>query len=433
MIAAAAHPFTAPPAGKAKPDPPARVPLAFGSPLLTNHPVAPTPYALACQVVRRSAGLAAALLAGVCWAQAPAGVSPAQLQSAQRVAEQGVPLADLAPDAPASYTVRPGDTLWGMSQLFLKSPWRWAELWGMNRDQVRDPHRLYPGQVLMLAKGPERATLQVAQPVVVEPPQPTAPPTVKLLARVRSGAPQSEAITSVPAQLIAPFITQSTVLGAGEIEGAPRIVGAQDGRALMTKGEIVYVRGDLQGRRQFQLMREPQALRDPRTREILGYEARLVGSAEILGTEEASAAESGQPLPAPARALLKEARLEAGLGDRLTQAPAADFAPFVPRAPTRPVQGQVIGLYGEGLTAAQHQIVSLNRGARDGLERGHVLALWRDGSTVTDRTDAARQALRLPDERSGQMFVFRVFDRVSYALILNSQDAVAPGARFSQP
>jgi hypothetical protein len=93
----------------------------------------------------------------------------------------------------------------------------------------------------------------------------------------------------------------------------------------------------------------------------------------------------------------------------------------------------VIGLYGEGLTAAQHQIVSLNRGARDGLERGHVLALWRDGSTVTDRTDAARQALRLPDERSGQMFVFRVFDRVSYALILNSQDAVAPGARFSQP
>ncbi|MEI6027817.1 MAG: LysM peptidoglycan-binding domain-containing protein [Betaproteobacteria bacterium] len=400
---------------------------------MTNRPVASTPYALACRVVRRCASLAGALLAGVSWAQAPAGVSPAQLQSAQRVAEQGVPLADLAPDAPASYTVRPGDTLWGISQLFLKSPWRWAELWGMNRDQVRDPHRLYPGQVLMLSKGPQRATLQVAQPVVVEPPQPMVPSTVKLLARVRSGPPQGEAIASVPAQLIAPFITQATVLGAGEIEGAPRIVAAQDGRSLMTKGEIVYVLGELQGRRQFQLVREPQALKDPHTREILGYEARLVGSAEILGAVEAPPAEQGQPLPGPARALLKEARLEAGLGDRLTQAPAADFAPFVPQAPARPVQGQVIGLYGDGLTAAQHQIVSLNRGARDGLERGHVLALWRDGSTFTDRTDTARQSLRLPDERSGQMFVFQVFDRVSYALILNTQDAVAPGTRFSQP
>jgi LysM repeat protein len=388
---------------------------------------------LACSAARLVASLAAALLAGLCWAQAPAGVSPAQLHSAQRVPEQGVPLADLAPDAPASYTVRPGDTLWGISQLFLKSPWRWAELWGMNRDQLRDPHRLYPGQVLMLSKGPQRATLQVAQPVVVEPPQPMVPPTVKLLAQVRSSPPQGEAIASVPAQLIAPFIIQATVLGAGDIEGAPRIVAAQDGRTMMTKGEIVYVRGDLQGRRQFQLVREPQALQDPRTREILGYEARLVGSAEILGAEETSSAEQGQPLLAPARALLKEARLEARLGDRLTQAPAADFAPIVPQAPARPVQGQVIGLYGEGLTAAQHQIVSLNRGARDGLERGQVLALWRDGSAFTDRTDTARQSQRLPDERSGQMFVFQVFDRVSYALILNSQDAVAPGARFSQP
>ena len=387
--------------------------------------------------------LAFAFLAATSWAQAvsaPASVDPAQLQIAQRVAGQGVPLADLAPDAPASHTVRPGDTLWGLSQLFLKSPWRWAELWGMNLEQVRDPHRLYPGQVLVLSKGPDRATLKVAPPPATAQAMPAAaagaqaaPVTVKLLPRVRSGPVDDVAIASVPAHLIAPFIAQATVLEAGEVEGAARIVASIDGRALMTTGDVAYVRGDLQGRRNFQLVREPRALRDPATREVLGYEARLVGHAEALGTEDLALPAQGKPLPSPARVLLRQARLEIGPGDRLTQASAAEFAPFAPRAPAQPVQGQVIGLYGEGLTAAQHQIVSLNRGSRDGLERGHVLALWRTGSQVTDRSTPGREALRLPDERNGQMYVFRVFDRVSYALILNGQDPVSPGARFSQP
>lgn len=402
---------------------------------------------LACRSTARTAGAGAvlvlAVLAVTCRAQgvsAPAGVDAGQLQIAQRVAAQGVPLADLAPDAPASHTVRPGDTLWGLSQLFLKSPWRWAELWGMNMEQVRDPHRLYPGQVLVLSKGPDRATLKVAPSVAAAQavPAPTTvtqaePLTVKLLPRVRSGPVDDLAIASVPAHLITPFIAQATVLEPGEIEGAARIVASTDGRMLMTAGDVAYVRGDLQGRRNFQLVREPRPLRDPVTREILGYEARLVGHAEALGTEDLALPERGTSRPSPARVLLRHARLEIGPGDRLTQASTAEFAPFVPRAPARPVQGQVIGLYGEGLAAAQHQIVSLNRGSRNGVQRGHMLALWRTGSQVTDRSTSEREVLRLPDERNGQMYVFRVFDRVSYALILNGQDPVAPGARFTQP
>lgn len=368
----------------------------------------------------------------VCWAQAPgsgARVSPQQLEAAQRVAQQGVPLADLAPDAPESHTVRPGDTLWGLSQLFLKSPWRWPELWGMNLEQVRNPHRLYPGQVLVLFKNGNRATLKVAQPVPTEPP----PTPIKLVPQVRSSPIEAEAIASVPAHLIAPFITDSTVLAAGEIESAPRIVSAQEGRVLLYKGETGYVRGDLKGQRQFQLVREPRALRDPGTQEVLGYEARLVGNAELVSPEESRSAAGGKPVVVPARILVKDSRMEAGVGDRLIQVPAPDFAPFVPRAPARAVQGQVIGLYGEGLAGGQNQVVSLNRGARDGLEKGHVLALWRQGGTATDPTDPARTALQLPDEKRGQLFVFRVFDRVSYALILSSQDPVAAGDRFSQP
>ena len=401
---------------------------------MTHHPLPPIPRPQASRAACRGAILVSALLAGTCWAQGSAAVSPGQLQIAQRVAQQGVALADLAPDAPASHTVRPGDTLWGLSQLFLKSPWRWAELWGMNLEQVRDPHRLYPGQVLVLSKGPERATLMVAllaQPAAAA--QPAAPVAVKLSPRVRTGPLDDSAIAAVPTQLIAPFIAQATVLEAGELDGAARIVAAPDGRALMTKGEIAYVRGDLQGRRQFQLVREPQPLRDPGTREILGYEARVAGQVEVLGAGEPRPPVQGSAQSSLTRVLLKEARLEVGVGDRLTQASAPEFVTFAPRAPAQPVDGQVIGLYGEGLTAAQHQIVSLNRGARDGIERGHVLALWRTGSLVADPDPSTRQKLRLPDERNGQMFVFRVFDRVSYALILNHQDPVAPGARFSQP
>lgn len=403
---------------------------------MTTSPAAPsrhTPGRRAAQLcVVWSTSLCLSLWTIAAWAQAPAGVSPAQLQAAQRVAGQGVPLADLAPDAPASHTVRAGETLWDLSRLFLKSPWRWAELWGMNLQQVRNPHLIYPGQLLVLSKGAERATLQVAQAAAVEPAQTTAPATVKLLARVRSEPLPSEAITAVPGQLLSAFLTESAVLGAGDIEDAPRIVAGRDGQMLMTQGEIVYVQGDLRGQRQFQLVRQPRALRDPLTQEILGYEARLVGTAEVLAADEASRAVRGKPQAPLARVLLKQAWLEAGVGDRLTQAPAADFAPFVPRAPERPVDGQVISPYGEAMTASQHQVVSLNRGARDGLERGHVLALWRGAGTLARRPGAVQTA-SLPDERSGQMFVFRVFDRVSYALILNSQDPVAPGTRFTQP
>ena len=374
-------------------------------------------------------GLTTALLSGGCWAQVPAGVKAEQFQTAQRVAQQGVSLADLAPNAPESHTVRAGDTLWGLSQLFLKSPWRWAELWGMNLEQIRNPHRIYPGQVLVLFKAGDRATLKLAQPVATEPP----PAAVKLVPRVRSSPIESEAIASVPMQLIAPFLTDSTVLAAGEIDGAPRIVATQEGRVLLSQGETGYVRGDLKGQRNFQLVREPKPLRDPRSREVLGYEARLVGHVEVLSPEQVRTGADGKAISSPARVLVREARLEAGVGDRLTAAPAADFAPFVPRAPAKPVEGHVIGLYGDGLSAGQNQVVSLNRGLRDGLEKGHVLALWRAGRTVLDRTDPARATLHLPDEKRGQLFVFRVFDRVSYALILDAQEPVSPGDRFSQP
>jgi hypothetical protein len=135
----------------------------------------------------------------------------------------------------------------------------------------------------------------------------------------------------------------------------------------------------------------------------------------------------------PATFVVNSTRLEAGVGDRLAPVPPSDLSAFAPRAPAQPVDGRIVSIYGEALTAGQNQIVALNRGQRDGMERGHVLALWRAGAATFDTTQGQRTPIVLPDERHGLLFVFSVFDRVSYALIISVQEPVRPGDRFTQP
>ena len=366
-------------------------------------------------------------------AQALEPISPTQRAAAQQVAQTGVPLSALAADAPASHTVQRGDTLWAISSLFLTSPWRWPELWGMNLQDIRNPHLIYPGQVLVLVKDGNRARLRLAGG---DAGGQTPTNTVRLSPRIRSQLLDNGAIASIPLQLIGPFLNEATVLSQDALAAAPRIVATQEGRVMISRGETAYVRGDLQGARSFTLFRESKPLKDPITGEVLGYEAGYVGTADFLRSEGQSDATPARPsVPVPATFVMTSGRLEAGVGDRLSPAPPRDFTAFVPHAPAAALDGRVISIYGESLTAGQNQVVSLNRGARDGLERGHVLALWRAGMPATDRTNpnTRPQPIQLPDERSGLLFVFRVFDRVSYALILSAIDPVRAGDRITQP
>jgi LysM repeat protein len=357
-------------------------------------------------------------------------VTPQQRNTAKQVAEAGVALSELAPNAPDSHTVQRGDTLWAISSIFLKRPWRWPELWGMNLEQIRNPHLIYPGQVLVLDKSGGRARLRLAQPDGNLPTN-----TVKLSPRVRSQLLDNGAIASIPLQLIGPFLTEGIVLNADELANAPRIVATQEGRVMVARGELAYVRGDLKGARSFSVFREAKPLRDPSSQEVLGYEAGYVGTADFMRPEgKAMAVQAAAALPVPATVLMTSLRQEAGVGDRLVPTPARDYSAYVPHPPAKPLAGQVVSIYGEALTAGQNQIVAINRGSRDGVERGHVLALWRAGAAALDRTQVGKpQPIQLPDERSGLLFVFRVFDRVSYALIVSALDPVSPGDRFSQP
>ena len=382
--------------------------------------------------VRRGAGAAcmsAVLGASLSFGAAQAADFPVTSQqrgTAQRVAQAGVPLSELAANAPDSYTVKSRDTLWDISKLFLKSPWRWPELWGMNLEQIRNPHLIYPGQVLVLDKSDGRARLKLATPV-------GADPSGKLSPRIRATDLGNGGIPSIPFHLIEPFLNEAVIFERNELEAAPRIVATQEGRVMLSRGELAYVRGELANEREFRIFREPRPLLDPTTRELLGYEANYVGTAEYTRLGENRTDATGKAEIVPATFTITTIRQEAGVGDRLAVVPPRELTNYAPHAPQGPMNGQIASLYGDALTAGQNQIVALNRGSNEGMERGHVLALWRDGASVVDRTDANRPTIKLPDERHGVLFVFRVFKRMSYALILSVQDPVKPGDRFTQP
>ncbi len=351
-------------------------------------------------------------------------VTPEQRSTAQQVAQAGVPLSELAPNAPDSYTVKRGDTLWAISSLFLRSPWRWPELWGMNLAEIRNPHLIFPGQTLFLEKVDGRARLRMGQPA--------AGTTVRLSPQARS-TPFDSAIAAVPLGAIEPFLNEAVVFNRNELETAPRIVASQEDRVWLGRGDRAYVLGPLGNQRDYRIFREPRPLLDPSTRELLGYEAVFVGTAEYQRAAGSATLADGKLREVPATFGITSIRMEAGVGDRLAPVPPRDFTAYVPRSPQGALAGQIVSVYGDAITAGQNQIVALNRGKSAGLEEGHVLALWKDGAVRTDTTDPKRTPIKLPDERHGLLFVFRTFDQVSYALILQAQQPVRSGDRFSQP
>lgn len=375
-------------------------------------------------------------------------ISADQKATATQVAETGVPLSDLAPNAPDNYTVKRGDTLWGISGMFLKSPWRWPELWGMNLQDIRNPHRIYPGQQLYLDKSNGRATLRTRQAGNDGPPT----DTVRVSPRTRYEGLADAAIPTLPPNAIEPFLAEALIVDETALGNAPRIVAAQEGRVLLSRGDRAYARGlsgsgtgtgvalsDAKGQpRDFRVFRNATPLKDPTTQKILGYEARYLGKAELVRGESVAQVEGKdgktQAEIIPATVDIIAGKEEMRTGDRLVAEPPREFLTYTPRAPSVPVAGQVVSVYGNAVAmASENQIVVINRGALDGMERGHVLAIVKDGARLIDKTDSDRTAIKLPNERNGLMMVFRTYDHLSYALVLSITDGVKVGDRVINP
>lgn len=371
-------------------------------------------------------------------------ITAGQRAIANQVAQSGVALTELREDAPKSHTVVPGDTLWAISGLFLKSPWRWPELWGMNLADIKNPHLIYPGQILHLDTSNGRARLSTRAGGADDTGN---MPTVRLSPRTRTEALAGNALTTLKNHLIEPFLSEPIIVDEQGLSKAPRIVAAQDSRVLLTRGDRAYARsttGDelidnpQQKQKAFRVFRNATPLKDPVSGEVLGFEAQYVGKALLArseSTQEVSAKDGKPQLEiVPATIDIVAAKEEMRVGDRLLPEPATQIQSYVPHAPQNPVDARIVSVYGSAVVnAAQNQVVTINRGERDGIERGHVLAILQDGARLVDKTDATRPMLKLPDERNGLLMVFRTFERVSYALVLDITSGVKVGDKLTNP
>jgi len=271
----------------------------------------------------------------------------------------------LQDNAPDRHVVVRGDTLWDISAKFLKNPWLWPEVWQLNRAQIKNPHLIYPGDVILLTfeNGKPRLSLENAG---------RFGETLRLSPRVR-GEPivtREEGIPAIPLQSIQPFMARAGVIDPGALDKAPRLLGAADERVMMTRSDVVYASADASGTRLWHIVRPGKALVDPDSRETLGHEAVHVGDATTLVAGN------------PQTLVIAAAHMEILRGDKLIPAADMNLSSLIPRVPGRSIEGKIISAFGGLEASGRHATVVLNRGARDGLEAGNVLAVYHQGRTV---------------------------------------------------
>jgi LysM domain len=335
--------------------------------------------------------------------------------------------------APDRYVVQRGDTLWSIATKFLSDQWRWPEIWRMNQEQIRNPHNIFPGDVLVLDRSVSPPQLRLAEggPAAAGPgsgPGPGVAGGEKLLPRIYTQPLASEAIPAISPKSIEPFLTQPLLIEERGLDRAPRIIATEENRVNLGAGNVAYVSG-FRGSDApvWQIYRTGRPLVDPDSQRTLGFEAVFLGTAHVTRSGE------------PATVQIVNSKKEISAGDRLIPAPPATIPHYVPHAPTTAVTGRIIGLYDALATSVggRDSIISINRGTRHGLEVGHVLAVYRN-VVVYDQSDYLKSrerspVIQLPPERYGLAFIFRTFDSVSYALVMESSRPVQGGDIVQNP
>lgn len=317
------------------------------------------------------------------------------------------------------YVVKKGDTLWDIAKRFLNDPWLWPEVWHIN-PKIRNPHLIYPGDVVLLyyVEGKPYLTLEGKAGVPV--PE-KGLKTVRLSPKAHA-QPLEKAITTLPYDLVAPFLKHASVISDDDIlDDAPYIVSSFEEHLIAGSDNKVYAMG-IQNTQagEFTVVRPGAAYRDPETDEILGYEVRHIADARLVKLGE------------PSTLLIGEVYQEVLNEDRLLpyEDKKQDFY-FFPSAPPKPVNGQIISVLGGVTLIGQFSVVVINRGEMDGMATGHVLAVYQDGALVRD--SVSRSPVKLPDERAGLMMVFRTFEKVSYALVLEAERTMSVRDRVVNP
>lgn len=317
----------------------------------------------------------------------------------------------LVDNPPDQYTVVKGDTLWGIAGKFLKKPQRWPEIWQMNQAQIKDPHWIYPGDIVYLDRSGPTPRLTLGRPMVGG----GSDGTIKLSPQIRGQGLGAGAIPSIPAGAIEPFLARPLIIEPGALANAPVILGTEDGRVIIGAGSIIYVE-NLNNDQAFkwQIYRQGTPLRDPDTGELLGYEGFYLGDAVLKKFGAVSTME------------VTKSTQEINRGDNLIMATENAFPSYVPRSPEYGINARLMHVHNGVAETGKHYVVSLNKGAVNGLQLGHVLTLQRGGETVRSLRKE-NTLIKMPDEDNGEIFVFRLFNRISYGIILNSKRPVHVG------
>ncbi len=322
----------------------------------------------------------------------------------------------LAPNAPDSYVVKRGDTLWGIAKVFLRDPWFWPEIWQVNK-QIQNPHLIYPGDTLRLVyiDGRPRVTLQRGTMERGD--------SARVLPRVRS-EPLESAVTTIPYATVAAFMSKPSVLANEQIKSAPYVFATRDSHVVISNGDTLYARGfqsPAETGTHYNVVRVGDALRDPDDNRIVGYDGIFTGSGHVTRGGD------------PATLIMTESSRETEPGDKLFAGGVDVPLDFIPSSPKVKINGRIMAV-SDGVTIiGQYQVAVINRGARDGLAPGNVLAVLEVGGYVRDTVDKGylggmsrlgAKNVRLPDERTGTFMVFKTFEEISYGLIMEAKDII---------
>jgi LysM repeat protein len=339
----------------------------------------------------------------------------------------GIPLAQ---DAPDRYTVKHGDTLWDIAKVFLRDPWYWPEIWYVN-PQVKNPHLIYPGDVLVLVKGANgepQVTIAERGPegAAADRGKTQGGPATKLSPQIRS-TPLTAAVTTIPYDAVAAFLGRPSLLSEKEVKTGPYVVAMRDQRVVSGAGDEIYARGvkDAAEDERFSIIQVDEPLIDPENGKMLGYRGIYAGTGSIATAGD------------PAKLRVRDTQREVLRGDKLFPEHVAIDLDFLPHPPATDIRGSVMAVSGLRIAAAP-QVVAINRGGKHGLDPGTVLSILQRGEVIVDRFSGGSHTgdgfnapssgkVKLPDERIGVVMVFKTYENMSFALIMDATHPVGIG------
>jgi len=309
----------------------------------------------------------------------------------------------LRPQHPDRHVVAKGDTLWDISAKFLKNPWQWPQIWQLNRERIKNPHWIYPGDVIVLDTSSGKPVLKLVRESVTLEPGVIVTPI------------KGDAIPAIQPNTILPFLTKPMLISPEDLKAAPRIIAAQEEREILSPGTHIYVQGLPESARAvWAIYREGEPVKDPENGDILGNEAHYLGEAKLL--------RAGQP----ATLTVTQAKEEIAVKDKLIALEDELSPAYIPHAPESKIQGQIARV-SEGINETGYgRVVVLNRGEDQGVERGHVLSVLRKGASMVDPESDPKKpvTIQLPDEPVGLVMVFKTFPKLSYALVMQASQPI---------